>query len=203
MSSPPSLLASLYRPEEPRLGCRGPLLPRTPGEGTPTCPELLIFPSSGKPALLRAFRKPPASWGCAGPETHPHLRSACAHPSSSPWPTGPPPPAFPASRMAPSLGDAAQHPAGAAGRVFPAPVWRPGLWSQRGSCWEGRTWLSIAVPSLVLTSQAEGVKARASPRTEVARPDRWGRCPPKRLGLGAGGTRTLPLARPKSARNPR
>lgn len=60
--------------------------------------------------------------------------------------------------------------------MLPAPVWRPGLWSQRGSCWEARTQLIIAAPSLVLTSQAEPLPP------EETRP-RW------------GGARTRPASR--------
>lgn len=120
--------------------------------------------------------------GCAGLETHPP--SPCC-----PWPRGLPPPALLTSLTVPSLGDAAQHPAGATGRVFPAPVGRPGLWTQRGSCWEARLQLIISAPSLVLTSQAEGKKARASTRTEVAGPDRWGPLPLEERKPSAGGTR--------------
>lgn len=176
---------------------------RDPRGGAPLRPELLLFPCSGKPALLRASSPPAAGGVVLDRKPTPHLRAAGAHPSSCPWPRGLPPPALLTSLKALSLGDAAQHPAGAAGRVFPAPVGRPGLWSQRGSCWEARPRLIIAAPSLVLTSQAEGKKARASTRTEVAGPDWWGRLPPEERKPWCGGnTCTLNLERPESARNP-
>ena len=59
--------------------------------------------------------------------------------------------------------------------------------------------LIIAAPSLVLTSQAEGKKARASTRTEVAGPDKWGPLPREERKPWC----TLNLERPESARNPR
>lgn len=174
-------------------------LPRTPGEGPHPCPELLYFPSSGKPALPPEHSQPPASCrGCHWTGSLP-ISFSLAPLSLSSGPLGGPTASLSLLpwRLWAML---PQHPAGAAGRVFPAPVWRV-LWSLESErkCWEGGAWLSIAVPSLVLTSQAKGVSQSTSPRTEAAEADRWARYPEETRPRCRGDTRHASLQGPKSA----
>ena len=52
-------------------------------------PRAPYFPVFWKASSAQSISPAPAPRGCAGPETHPHLHAACAHPPNFPWPRGP------------------------------------------------------------------------------------------------------------------